>query len=433
VQATAGLFAVGTLLGVPPLVSGTDPMAFLTPLVVFVASMACVVLLRWDRVEAARSVYSATLVINVAVLMLAAPPDVRLPIGYPLTHLTLLLLHLFHRPGRAWRLGNLVAALATVGVAIVALDYPAYYANHAVATGAAASVMVLWLGNSVLVRINQGWADAIADSELSRSQLANAHEMAMQANQAKTAFLASMSHELRTPLNAVLGYAELVEEELDDPEGEPSAGDVRRIQVAGRHLLGLVNQVLDLSRVEAGKAQLELAVIDVGEQTRQVCDTLLPLLRSNGNQLQLRADPVPLVWADPMRVRQILTNLVGNAAKFTSGGMIRVRVSSTDDHVVVEVEDDGPGIAADRLDGVFEPFEQADPSVQRTHGGTGLGLAISRRLARAMGGELSARSVVNAGSTFRLQLPLPDGAPQSLPGEAPRSVPSLHGDVPYDA
>ena len=416
-QATAALFAVGSVLGVRPLLDGTDPMAFVTPFAVFLASATSVLLLRWGHHEQARALYSGTLVLNVAVLMLAAPPEVRLPIGYPLAQLALLLVHLFHRPEQAWRLGLAVAVLSTVGVGIVAVDYPDYYADYAVLTGAVAAVLVLFLGNEVLVRINRAWVDAIADSEMARNQLGNAHAMALAANHAKTAFLASMSHELRTPLNAVIGYAELVEEELEDAEGQADVADVARIQVAARHLLGLVNQVLDLSRVEAGKLQLDLAVVDLGEEARQVTDTLQPLVAARDNRLRLRVDGVPPVWADPMRVRQILTNLVGNAAKFTERGEVRVRVGQRGDFACVEVEDTGTGIANDRLEGIFEPFEQAHAGVATEYGGSGLGLAISRRLAREMGGDITATSTPHAGSTFRLVLPLPDGDPASVPGE----------------
>ena len=415
------LFAVGSAMGVPPLLDGSDPMAFATPFGVFVVSAVAMALIHGERVGAARSLYSATLVVNVAVLMLAAPPEVRLPIGYPLAQLALLLVHLFHRPERAYRVGQLLAMLCTVGMSLILVAFPDYYSEHAVATGAAAAVMVMWLGNFVLTRINQSWADAMADSELARNELGNAHAMALEASQAKTTFLASMSHELRTPLNAVIGYAELVEEDLEDEDVSVNPADVQRIQTAARHLLELVNQVLDLSRVEAGKLQLELSDVDVGQMAEQVCDTLRPLLDAKKNRVKIRIEAVPMVRADATRVRQILTNVVGNAAKFTERGTVRLRVGLRSDGVVVEVEDSGTGIAPDQIERIFRPFEQAHEGVRQKYGGTGLGLAISRRLAREMGGDLTATSIPNVGSTFRLVLPR--AGTQTLPGRTIGTTP----------
>ena len=236
---------------------------------------------------------------------------------------------------------------------------------------------------------------------------ARALEAAEAASQAKSDFLAMMSHELRTPLNAIDGYAELLMLGVHGPLTDDQREDIERIRRSERHLLGLINEVLNYTRLEAGAVQYDTSDVRLDELVAS-CDALTAPQRS-AKRLDYRFDGCPrdlLVRADPDRLRQILLNLVGNAIKFTpEGGSIVVACSADDHFVSVAVTDNGPGIDADRLENIFEPFVQVGPRYTRPSDGVGLGLAISRDLARGMGGELSVRSVPGRGSTFTLTLP----------------------------
>ena len=240
-----------------------------------------------------------------------------------------------------------------------------------------------------------------ADAEAARSQ-------AEDANRTKSAFLANMSHELRTPLNAVIGYAELLEEDLSDVGGLDTAlVDLGRIKGAAKHLLGLINDILDLSKIEADKVELSIETFSMQALIDQVASTVQPLLSTNRNHLSVDVAPgLPLMQTDPSRLRQVLFNLVSNAIKFTHEGHIHVRARHEDDQdgkqiMVVEVSDEGIGLSHEQIARLFQPFVQADTDTTRKYGGTGLGLAISRRLCRMMGGDISVTSVPGAGSTFR--------------------------------
>ncbi len=252
--------------------------------------------------------------------------------------------------------------------------------------------------------------------------LREAKEAAEAANRTKSAFLASMSHELRTPLNAVLGYSEILEEDLKDASQESFVPDLRKIRAAGKHLLGLINDVLDLSKIEAGKMELYLESFEIGPMLRDVGTTIRPLVEKGRNVFQLRvAESCGSMRGDLTRVRQILFNLISNAAKFTENGTIvvaaeRERVADAD-WIVFRVSDTGIGMSAEQMEGLFEAFRQGDSSTTRRYGGTGLGLAITRRLSGMMGGEVEVASEPSRGSTFTVRLPahpLPSGA--SLPG-----------------
>jgi signal transduction histidine kinase len=241
-------------------------------------------------------------------------------------------------------------------------------------------------------------------AELSRTlaDADTARRSAVDADKAKTTFLHGMSHELRTPLTAILGYTDLLLDEA--PEGSSTKLDLERIRTSGRHLLALINDVLDLARVESGRISLAIEDVDTGVLAREVADELRPLVERS-NRLELEVQPgETVVQADRARLRQVLVNLVGNAAKFTDRGVVRLVVEPRGaDGVIIAVKDTGIGFAPELVERLFRPFERA-PGV---HGreGTGLGLAIVRRLVVALGGELDVRSAPGEGSTFAVHLP----------------------------
>jgi signal transduction histidine kinase len=220
-----------------------------------------------------------------------------------------------------------------------------------------------------------------------------------------------MSHELRTPLNAIILYSELLQEEAEDHLNQASVADLQRIQSAGRHLLELINGILDLSKIEAGKMTLSVEEIDVRALVREVVDTIGPLAEKNGNRLSIDcAADVSVMSADAMKTRQILLNLMSNAAKFTRGGAIALDVRRDDagarPTVVFAVRDTGVGMTAEQTEKIFDPFTQADVTTTRKYGGTGLGLAIVSRFCVLMGGEIAVESRPGVGSCFTVRLPL---------------------------
>jgi len=230
------------------------------------------------------------------------------------------------------------------------------------------------------------------------------------AEAARTAFLAHMSHELRTPLNAIIGYSEMLLEEAERRGHTDFVPDLQKIYGAGRHLLALINDMLDLAKIEAGRMELVFEDADVPALVNDVASTIAPLIRKNGNTLDV-AVPGDLgrVRTDVTRLRQILFNLLGNAAKFTDQGKIALEVVRDDgaigDSLVFRVTDTGIGLTPEQQAKLFEPFTQAEPVTARRYGGTGLGLAISRSFAQMMGGAISVESEPGKGSTFTLRLP----------------------------
>lgn len=229
---------------------------------------------------------------------------------------------------------------------------------------------------------------------------------AVAANQAKSAFLAVMSHELRTPLNAVIGYAEILEEDLKAEGMTQQYDDAAKIRGAGRHLLGVINQVLDLSKIEAGSMETESIAFCPSTLAREVIDTTRPLVEAGGNTLAVSASGLPEALGDPTKLRQCLFNLVSNAAKFTQNGVVSVEAKVDGDQLVFAIKDTGIGMTDAQMAKIFEPFVQADESTTRKFGGTGLGLAITRKLARLMGGEANVTSKLGLGSTFTLSVAL---------------------------
>ena len=247
----------------------------------------------------------------------------------------------------------------------------------------------------------------LGESERARGEAEAARRDAEAANRAKSEFLATISHELRTPLNAIGGYAELIELGIRGPVSTEQRADLDRIQQSQRHLLGLINGVLNYARVEAGAVSYELREVGI-EEVLVTCEALVaPQMRSKNIAFHRESSNSDLaVLADGEKLQQILLNLLSNAIKFTEpGGKITLRAGSSGDFVRLEVADTGIGIASEQLGRVFEPFVQVDAKLTRTREGTGLGLAISRDLARGMGGELTVVSAPGAGSTFTLTLP----------------------------
>lgn len=248
----------------------------------------------------------------------------------------------------------------------------------------------------------------IREQRAQERALEERRQAAEAASLAKSRFLASMSHELRTPLNAIIGYSELILEELDDGvPAENSRSDLQAIRDAGRHLLGLINDVLDMSRIEAGQTRVHREPIHPAELARAVGAVARPLVEGNGNRFVLELDTqLPLLETDSSKLRQCLLNLIGNAAKFTQDGVVTLRVQRVDDAVLWTVSDTGIGISPEALHRIFDAFVQAEDDIDRRFGGTGLGLALTRQLIELLGGRIEVESQLGAGSSFHLFLPL---------------------------
>jgi PAS domain S-box-containing protein len=256
----------------------------------------------------------------------------------------------------------------------------------------------------------QGILRDITERQRAQAELRLAKEAAEEANRAKSAFLANMSHELRTPLNAIIGYSEMLQEGAADLGYAGLTPDLQKIQAAGKHLLALINDILDLSKIEAGRMDLLLEAFDIPALIQDTVTTIQPLAEQNRNTLVLHcASDVGTMWADLTKVRQSLFNLLSNACKFTAQGTITLAVSrETMDGaawITFRVTDTGIGMTPEQMGKLFQAFAQADASTTRQYGGTGLGLAITRHFCQMMGGNISVESAPGQGSTFTIRLP----------------------------
>ncbi|NNE84197.1 MAG: GAF domain-containing protein [Alphaproteobacteria bacterium] len=248
----------------------------------------------------------------------------------------------------------------------------------------------------------------IREKETAAELLIKARREAENANNAKSQFLANMSHELRTPLNAIIGYSEIMLEDAEAEKAEERISDLQKVRSSGRHLLGLINDILDISKIEAGKIELNNAPVDLMEVVSEVENTAAPLMQTNGNQFGINvSDDLSRIETDNQRLRQILLNLLGNAAKFTVNGDIDLTIKLNDDGwVLFAVRDTGIGMSAEQIERLFEPFSQGDKKITQRFGGSGLGLAISHRFIELMGGRITVENQPGVGSCFTVWLPM---------------------------
>ena len=294
----------------------------------------------------------------------------------------------------------------------------------------------LWLEQAInSIAVSVRLALDIARRKQAEQATQKARAAAENANRAKSAFLANMSHELRTPMNAILGYSEMLMEEAEDAGQDDFVSDLKKINQAGNHLLSLINDVLDLSKIESGKMEAFAEDFDVGSLIDHVAGTVQPLMSKNNNQFKIeRGEALGHAHQDITKLRQSMMNLLSNATKFTHEGTVTLRVdrkSQADgEWLTISVTDSGIGIPADKLEHVFEEFSQADTSTTRDYGGTGLGLPISRRFCQMLGGDLTVQSNAGEGSVFTMQIPV------RLPGadtETPVEVTPARTDAELEA
>ncbi len=261
----------------------------------------------------------------------------------------------------------------------------------------------------VQLKINRDHLEELVEKRT--ADLAVARDTAIRASQSKSQFLANMSHELRTPLNAIIGYTELLLEDVNQTEDDMLKEDLIKIHSAAQHLLVLIKDILDLTKIEAGKIELDLAEINVTDLVQDIQQTVQPIIAKNSNELVVDCDAsIGVIFADVLKLRQALLNLLSNAAKFTRQGRVELRVNrfieNAIEKIIFSVTDTGIGLTKKEMARIFDAFTQADSSTTREYGGTGLGLAISRNFCQLMGGDLTVTSAKGKGSTFAIVLPV---------------------------
>lgn len=290
------------------------------------------------------------------------------------------------------------------------IDLEEYHRLPVVKKGVSAEIHQVWTAvNELLERLKQRDVELVSEHRTVESAL-RAKLEAESASKAKSQFLANMSHELRTPLNAIIGYSEILREEIQDGGHTVYDPDLVKIHASGKHLLSLINDILDISKIEAGKMQLYIEVFDLYQVIQDALVTVKPTIAKNENSIVLRCDKeIGLMRGDKIKVRQILQNLLSNAGKFTKSGHIELEVSRFIENgksmYSFIISDDGIGMSEYQMDNLFQAFVQADASTTREYGGTGLGLAISQGFSNIMGGRINVTSTLGEGSTFRVMLP----------------------------
>ncbi|HEX6843000.1 MAG TPA: ATP-binding protein, partial [Stellaceae bacterium] len=314
-----------------------------------------------------------------------------------------------------------VGTLGLVGIAVlssVLLCFPiwgALFFGDVPRAVPITATIVSFIVGLPLVLYMQHVIHRLYDSERARKRLAEqldtARAKAEDANAARSEFLARMSHELRTPLNAVIGYTEILLEDAGHRgRTDEHAADLRRIHAAGRHLLTLINDVLDLSTIEAGRMAVRVAPIDLGRFIDEIVAAAQPLIDGNKNTLVVeRRNELGTVLGDAQKLRQTVLSLLDNAAKFTKQGRITLSLErerlARGDWLTIAVRDTGIGFSPEKIAALFDNFTQAEPLMTRRYGGTGLGLALARKLCRLMGGNITAESVPGQGACFTLRIP----------------------------
>ncbi|MEG5173530.1 ATP-binding protein [Microcoleus sp. B3-D7] len=311
---------------------------------------------------------------------------------------------------RQWALEERTFADSLANLVALAIEgFERQRAQEALSKAKAQLEMTVDQRTAQLTAANKLLRIEIAERKRAEIALQEALHKAEAASRAKSTFLANMSHELRTPLNAIIGYSEMLQEEARESGLEEIIPDTQKIYNAGKHLLTLINDILDLSKIEAGRMELYLEKFDLSNLIEEVVATLHPLVEKNHNQLQVScSENLGVMYADLTKVRQILFNLLSNALKFTEGGTVLLSATrepaGDSDWVYLQVSDTGIGMSAEQQQGLFQPFIQGDASTTRKYGGTGLGLAISRLFCQMMGGDITVESELDVGSTFTVHL-----------------------------
>ncbi len=250
-----------------------------------------------------------------------------------------------------------------------------------------------------------------AELEGANKDLETARSMAEAADKTKSQFLANMTHELRTPLNAIIGYSEMMVEDADELTTEDFVGDLQRVISSAKHLLALINDILDISKIESGKSTLDLEGFELKELVFDLESIVGPLIRKGNNGFEINFDETLVeVYSDQMKIRQCLLNLLSNAGKFTHNGKVTLEVNrektNAEDWMIFKIIDTGIGMTEKQLKQIFNPFTQADQTTTRKYGGTGLGLAITEKIARLLGGNITVESTLGEGTRFIMRLPL---------------------------